>query len=131
MKDKRTRAREGVIEHVGKQMKRREVGKVRRSKNVLQLLQTEAANPRIINDVLRIIETKKVNAKDADIEEGARDRQRHKSSSVRLPRSVQQCVGDSGVISRGAFLFRRGAFLFGALRSCKGFIRRGFRFLYS
>ena len=87
MKHKRTRAREGVIEHVGKQMKRRVVGKVRRSENVLQILQTEAANPRIINDVLRIIETKKVNAKNADIEEGACDRQRHKGSSVRLPRS--------------------------------------------
>ena len=68
MKDKRTRARERVIEHVGKQMKWRVVGKVRRSENVLQILQTEAANPRIIDDVLRIIETKKVNAKNADIE---------------------------------------------------------------
>ena len=87
MKYKRTRAREGVIEHVGKQMKRRVVGKVRPSENVLEILQTEAANPRIINDVLRIIETKKINAKNADIQEGASDRQRHEGASVRLPRS--------------------------------------------
>ena len=127
MKDKRTRAREGVIEHVGKQMKRRVVGKVRRSENVLQILQTEAANPRIINDVLRIIETKKVNAKNPDIEEDACDRQRHKGSSVRLPRSGQEWFSDSGTISRGAFLFRRAAFLFAALRSCPGFVRPGFR----
>src|SRR5439155_19874652 len=106
MKDKRIRAREGIIEHVGKQMKRRVVGKVRRSENVLQILQTEAANPRIINDVLRIIETKKVNAKNADIEEGACDRQRHKGRSVRVTRSGQVLFGDLCTISRGAFLFR-------------------------
>ena len=82
-------------------MKRRVVGKVRRSENVLQILQTEAANPRIINDVLRIIETKKVNAKNADIEEDACDRQRHKGSSVRLPRSGQEWFSDSNSISRG------------------------------
>jgi len=130
MKDKRTRAREGVIEHVGKQVKRRVVGKVRRSENVLQILQTEAANPRIVNDVLRIIETKKVNAKNADIEEGACDRQRHKGRNVRLPRSGQEWFSDSNTISRTAFLFRRAAFLFAALRSCQGFIRRRFRFLF-
>ena len=111
-------------------MKRRVVSKVRRSENVLQILQTEAANPRIINDVLRIIETKKVNAKNADIEEGACDRQRHKGSSIRLPRSRQEWLGDSGTISRRAFLFRRAAPLFAALRSCQGFICRGFRFLF-
>jgi len=111
-------------------MKRRVVGKVRRSENVLQILQTEAANPRIINDVLLIIETKKVNAKNAHIEEGACERQRHKGSSVRLPRSGQKWSSDSGTISRGAFLFRRAAFLFAALRSCPGFIRCGFRFLF-
>ena len=55
-------------------MKRRVVSKVRRRENVLQILQTEAANPRIINDVLLIIEPKKVNAKNADIEERACDR---------------------------------------------------------
>ena len=130
MKDKRTRAREGIIEHVGKQVKRRVIGKVRRRKNVLQILQTEAANPRIINDVLRIIETKKVNAKNADIEEGACDRQRHKGSSVRLPRSGQEWFNDSGSISRGPFLFRRAAFLFAALRPCQGSMRCGFRFLF-
>ena len=130
MKDKWTRAREGVIEHVGKQMKRRIVGIVRRSENVLQILQTEAANPRIINDVLRIIETKKVNAKNADIEEGACNRQCHKGSSVRLPRSGQEWFSDSVSTSRGAFLFRRAAFLFAALSSCPGFIVRGFRFLF-
>jgi len=111
-------------------MKRRVVGKVRRSENVLQILQTEAANPRIINDVLRIIETKKVNAKNADIEQGARDRQRHKGSSVRLPRSGQEWLSDSSTISRAALLVRRAAFLFAALRSCQRFIRRGFRFLF-
>ena len=131
MKDKRTRAREGVIEHVGKQMKRRVVGKVRRSENVLQILQTEAANPRIIYDVLRIIETKKVNAKNSDIEETACDRQRHKGRSVRLPRSGQEWFSNSGSSSRAVFLFRRAAFLFAALRSCPGFIGRGFRFLFS
>ena len=130
MKDKRTRPREGIIEHVGKQVKRRVIGKVRRRKNVLQILQTEAANPRIINDVLRIIETKKVNAKNADIEEGACDRQRHKGRNVRLPRSGQEWFSDSGTGSRTAFLFRRAAFLFAALRSCQGFIRRRFRFLF-
>src|SRR6266436_8650455 len=67
MKDKRIRAREGIIEHVGKQMKRRVVGKVRRSENVLQILQTESANPRIVNEVLRIVEIEKVNAKNAEI----------------------------------------------------------------
>ena len=111
-------------------MKRRVVGKVRRSENVLQILQTEAANPRITNDVLRIIETKKANAKHADIEEGACDRQSHKSRSVRLPRSGQEWFSDSGIISRAAFLFRRAAFLFAALRSCPGSVRRGFRFLF-
>ena len=111
-------------------MKRRVIGKVRRRKNVLQILQTEAANPRIINDVLRIIETKKVNAKNADIEEGAGDRQRHEGTSVRLPRSGQEWFSDSGTGSRTAFLFRRAAFLFAALRSCQGFIRRRFRFLF-
>ena len=111
-------------------MKRRVVGKVRRSENVLQILQIEAANPRIINDVLRIIETKKVNAKNADIEEGAGDRQRHKGRSVRLPRSGQERFSDAGAVSRAAFLFRRAAFLFAALRSCQGSIRRGFRFLF-
>ena len=111
-------------------MKRRVVGKVRRSENVLQILQTEAANPRIINDVLRIIETKKVNAKNAYIEEGACDRQRHKGSGVRLPRSGQEWFSDSRTISRGAFLFRRAPFLFAALRACQGSIRRGFRFLF-
>ena len=97
---------------------------------MFQILQIEAANPRVVNDVLRIIETKKVNAKNADINDNACDRQRHKSSSVRLPRSGQEWFGDSGAISRGAFLFRRAAFLFAALRSCQGFIRRGFRFLF-
>ena len=111
-------------------MKRRVVGKVRRSENVLQILQTEAANPRIINDVLRVIETQEVNAKNADIEEDACDRQRHKGSSVRLPRSGQERFSDSGSISRAAFLFRRAAFLFAALRSWQGFIRRGFGFLF-
>ena len=131
MKDKRTRAREGVIEHVGKQVKRRVVSKVRRSENVLQILQTEAANPRIIKDVLRIVETKKVNAKNADIEEDACDRQRHKGSGVRLPRSGQERFSAySGTISRGPFVFRRATFLFAALRSRQGFIRRGFRFLF-
>ena len=131
MKDKRTRTREGVIEHVGKQMKRRVVGKVRRSENVLQILQTEAANPRVINDVLRIIETQEVNAKNADIEENACDRQRHKGSDVRLPRSGQERFSAlSGTISSAAFLFRRAAFLFAALRSCQRSIRRGFRFLF-
>ena len=96
---------------------------------MLQILQAEAANPRIINDVLRIIETKKVNAKNAYIEEGACDGQRHKGSSVRLPRSGQEWSSDSGTTSRGAFLFRRAAFLFAPLRSCPGSIRRGFRFL--
>src|ERR1043166_1904399 len=129
MKDKRTRAHEGVIEHVGKQMKRRVVGKVRRSENVSQILQTEAANPRIINDVLRIIETKKINAKNADIEEGACHRQRHKGSSVRLPRSGQERFSDSRT-SRPGFLFRRAALLSAALRSCQGLSRRGFRFLF-
>src|SRR5438552_14975224 len=98
-------------------MKRRVVGKVRRSENVLQILQTEAANPRIINDVLRIIETKEVNAKNADIEESACDRQCHKASSVSLPRSGQAWFSDSDTISRAAFLFRRVAFLFAALSS--------------
>ena len=79
-------------------MKRRVVGKVRRSENVLQILQTEAANPRIINDVLRIIETKKINAKNADIEDDACARQRRKGSSVRLPRSGQEWFGNSGTI---------------------------------
>ena len=111
-------------------MKRRVVGKVRRSENVLQILQTEAANPRIINDVLLIIETKKVNAKNPDIEEDACDRQRHKGSGVRLPRSGQERFSDSGIISRAAFLFRSAAFLFAALRSCQRSIRRGFRFLF-
>ena len=124
MKDKWTRAREGVIEHVGKQMKRRVVGKVRRSENVLQILQTEAANPRIT------IETKKANAKHADIEEGACDRQSYKSRSVRLPRSGQEWSSDSGSSSRGPFLFRSAAFLFAALRSWQGFSRRGSRFLF-
>ena len=112
-------------------MKRRVVSKVRRSENVLQILQTEAANPRIINDVLLIIEPKKVNAKNADIEEDACDRQRHKGSGVRLPRSGQERFSAlSGTISSAAFLFRRAAFLFAALRSCQRFIRRGFRFLF-
>lgn len=111
-------------------MKRRVVGKVRRSENVLQILQTEAANPRIINDVLRIIETQEVNAKNADIEERACDRQRPKGSSVRLPRSGQKRFSDPASIPRGAFLFRRAAFLFAVLRSCPGFIRRVFRFLF-
>ena len=99
-------------------MKRRVVGKVRRSENVPQILQTEAANPRIINDVLRIIETQKVNAKSADIEQVACDRQRDKSRSVRLPRSGQEWSSDSCTISRGTFLFRRAAFSFAAFRSC-------------
>lgn len=111
-------------------MKRRVVGKVRRSENVLQILQTEAANPRITNDVLRIIETKKANAKRADIEEGACDRQSYKSRSVRLPRSGQEWSSDSGSSSRGPFLLRSAAFLFAALRSWQGFSRRGFRFLF-
>ena len=111
-------------------MKRRVVGKVRRSENVLQILQTEAANPGIINDVLRIIETKKVNAKNADIEEGACDRQRYKGGSVGLPRSGQEWFSDSRTLSRGAFLFRRAAFLSAALRWCQGFIRRGVRFSF-
>src|SRR5437588_11778451 len=111
MKDKRTRTREGVIEHVGKQMKRRVVGKVRRSENVLQILQTEAANPRVINDVLRIIETQEVNAKNADIQKDACDRQRHKDSGVRLPRSGQERFSAySGAISHAAFPFHRAAF---------------------
>jgi hypothetical protein len=38
--------------------------------------------------------------------------------------------GDPGTVSREAFLFRRAGFLFAALRSCQGFIRRGFRFLF-
>jgi len=111
-------------------MEWRIVDKVWRRKDVFQILQTEAANPRIINDVLRIIESKKVNAKNADIEEGACERQPHKGSSVRLPRSWQELFSDSGTMSRGAFLFRRTAFLFAALRSCQGFIRRRFRFLF-
>ena len=129
MKDKRARPGECVIEHVGKQVKRRVVGKVRRREDVLQILQTEAANPRIINDILRIIETEKVDAKNACVEERACDRQRHKNSSVRLPRSGQEWSSDSNTSSRTAFLFRRAAFLFAALRSCQGFIRRAFWFL--
>jgi len=130
MEDKWTRASEGVIEHVGKQMNRRIVGIVRLGENVLQILQTEAANPRITNDVLRIIETKEANAKHADIEEGACDRQSHKSRSVSLPRSGQEWSSDSGSSSRGPFLFRSAAFLFAALTSWQGFSRRGFRFLF-
>ena len=49
-------------------MKRRVVGKVRRSENVLQILQTKAANPRIINDVLRIIEIEETQTKIADVQ---------------------------------------------------------------
>src|SRR5204863_107941 len=53
MEDKWTRASEGVIEHVGKQMNRRIVGIVRLGENVLQILQTEAANPRTANFLLQ------------------------------------------------------------------------------
>ena len=66
---------------------------------------------RIINDVLRIIETKKVNAKNADIEEGACDRQRHKGSSVRLSRSGRTCSAIRAP-------FRARLFCFAVLGSC-------------
>ena len=111
-------------------MNRRIVGKVMRSEYVAQILQAEAANPRIINDVLRVIEAKKVNAENADVQERACNRQRHKGNGVDLPRSGQKWFSDSGTMSRGPFLFRRAAFLFAALRSCQGFIRRRFCFLF-
>ena len=68
-------------------MKRRVVGKVRLRQNVPQIFKGNAADPRIVHDVLGIIDGKKAEAKIAGVQDECRHDQQQERDRIRLPRS--------------------------------------------
>ncbi len=93
MKSKRIKSRESMIERVREQVQRGIVYEIRRRQDVAQILNGYTTDPRVVDDILLIINFEEAEPQIAGVKCQRRKRQHQEAGNVTLPRPEQEWLG--------------------------------------